>query len=81
MHKKVVILTGAGGALCSILAIVFAKWRFKVTVLDLKKEAIQRVSDDLNTFGGTAIRLVANVLNNASHVVAKKNQNWVLATT
>ena len=75
MDKKVVVLTGAGGVLCSTLAKALAKQGHKIAVLDLKAEAAQKVADDINTAGGTAIGIVANVLEKESLETAKQEIN------
>ena len=75
MSKKVVVLTGAGGVLCSTLAMAMAKEGHKIAVLDVKKEAAQQVADEINTAGGVAIGVVANVLEKESLLAAKKEIN------
>lgn len=75
MDKKVVVLTGAGGVLCSTLAMALAKEGHKIAVLDLKKEAAQKVADDITASGGTAIGVVANVLEKESLETARKQIN------
>ncbi len=72
MSKKVVVVTGAGGVLCSTLAVSLAKEGHKIAVLDLKIEAAQKVAKDINKVGGTAIAVVANVLEKESLEAAKK---------
>lgn len=75
MNKKVVVITGAGGVLCSTLAMALAKEGHKIAVLDLKKEAAEKVADEINTSGGIAIGVVANVLEKESLEEAKKEVN------
>jgi len=75
MNKKVVVVTGAGGVLCSTLAVALAKEGHKIAVLDLKLEAAQKVADEINKAGGTAIGVVANVLEKESLEAAKKEIN------
>lgn len=75
MDKKVIVLTGAGGVLISALAKAFAKEGHKIAVLDLKKEAADKVADEINGEGGTAISLVANVLEKDSLESAKNEVN------
>ncbi|MRX62618.1 SDR family oxidoreductase [Maribacter luteus] len=75
MDKKVIVLTGAGGVLISALAKAFAKEGHKIAVLDLKKEAADKVAEDINSHGGTAISVVANVLEKDSLESAKKEVN------
>lgn len=80
MDKKVVVLTGAGGVLCSTLAIALAKQGYKIAVLDLKKEAADKVAEEINTNGGHAIGVVANVLEKESLLAAKEAINSELGS-
>ena len=75
---KTIVLTGAGGVLCSTLAEALAKEGHQVAVLDLKKEAAMHVADRINASGGTAIGVVANVLEKKSLEIAKKEVNDTL---
>lgn len=75
MSDKVIVLTGAGGVLCSTLAKALAKEGHKIAILDLKKEAAQKVADEINADGGRAIGVVANVLEKDSLERAKKEIN------
>ncbi|WKK65891.1 SDR family oxidoreductase [Lutimonas zeaxanthinifaciens] len=63
---KVIVLTGAGGVLCSTLAIALAKEGHKIAVLDLKIEAANKVAEKINKDGGIAIAVMANVLEQES---------------
>ena len=73
--SKTIVLTGAGGVLCSTLAIALAKEGHSVAVLDLKKEAADKVANEINTSGGKAIGVLANVLEKPSLEAAKKVVN------
>jgi len=75
MNKKIVVITGAGGVLCSTLAKALAKEGHKIAVLDLKKEAAEAVAKEIKRLGGTAIGLMANVLEKESLEMAKKEIN------
>ncbi|MEN8805773.1 MAG: SDR family oxidoreductase [Wenyingzhuangia sp.] len=70
--SKTVVLTGAGGVLCSTLAEALAEKGHKIAVLDLKKEAADKVADTINKNGGNAIGVEANVLEKASLMASKK---------
>ena len=76
--SKVVVLTGAGGVLCSTLAKALAKQGHKIAVLDLKIEAAKAVSNQINEAGGMAIGVMANVLEKASLEAAKEEVNTKL---
>jgi NAD(P)-dependent dehydrogenase (short-subunit alcohol dehydrogenase family) len=73
--SKVVVITGAGGVLCSTLAKALAKKGHKIALLDLKLEAAEEVANDINANGGTAIGIVANVLEKESLETAKNEIN------
>lgn len=72
---KTIVITGAGGVLCSTLAIALAKEGHKIAVLDLKKEAADKVATEINSAGGQAIGVVANVLEKPSLEIAKQEVN------
>jgi len=78
--SKVIVLTGAGGVLCSTLAKALAKEGHKVAVLDLRIDAAYKVADEINNEGGTAIGVAANVLERASLDAAKREVNEKLGT-
>jgi len=73
--SKVVVLTGAGGVLCSTLAHALSKQGHKIAVLDLKKEAADKVANEIKAAGGIAIGIKANVLEKTSLVAAKNEVN------
>ncbi len=75
LKGKVVVITGAGGVLCSTLAEALAKQGHKIAVLDLKKKAAEKVANEIVFNGGTAIGVVANVLEKESLEAAKKEIN------
>ena len=59
---KTAVVTGGGGILCSVMAKALARSGAKVAVLDLKKEAAEKVAAEINAEGGRAIGVAANVL-------------------
>ena len=50
--SKIIVLTGAGGVLCSTLAISLAEKGNKIAVLDLRKDAADKVAKEINNAGG-----------------------------
>jgi NAD(P)-dependent dehydrogenase (short-subunit alcohol dehydrogenase family) len=78
--SKVIVLTGAGGVLCSTLAEALAKQGHKIAVLDLKLEAAQKVANVINANGGKAIGVMANVLEKASLEAARAEVNSKLGS-
>ena len=77
---KTVVITGAGGVLCGTLAKALAKQGHQIALLDLKKEAADRVANEINAAGGTAIGVAANVLEKESLEAAKKEVNEKLGS-
>lgn len=66
LNDKVVVVTGAGGVICSTLAIAAAKCGAKVALLDLNKDAAQKYADEINVEGGVAKAYACNCLDKAS---------------
>ena len=66
LSGKVVVVTGAGGVLCSMFAKALAKTGAKVALLDLNGEAAQKYADEIVADGGIAKGYVCNVLDKAS---------------
>lgn len=75
--KKTIVLTGAGGVLCSTLAEALANEGHNIAVLDLRKEAADAVAQTITNNGGKAIGVAANVLDKVSLEEAKKEVNAV----
>lgn len=66
LDEKVCVVTGGGGVLCSAFAKALAANGAKVAVLDLRAENANKVADEINADGGTAIGVEANVLKKES---------------
>ena len=60
--KKVCVITGAGGVLCSAFAAEMAKRGYAVALLDINEAALTKVEGDITAAGGTAKAYTANVL-------------------
>lgn len=76
-NDKVAVVTGGGGILCGVMAEALASCGAKVAVLDLRLENAEKVAEKINSNGGTAIGVVANVLEreslqNAEKIVSEK---------
>ncbi len=71
--SKVIVITGAGGVLCSGFAEYLAEQGNKVALLDLNEEAAKAVADRINANGGEAKAYKCNVLdkNNIEEVHGK----------
>ena len=59
---KVVVITGAGGLICSAMARAFAQSGAKVAALDLNEEAVKALADELCAEGFICKGYKANVL-------------------
>lgn len=66
LKGKVAVITGGGGVLCSGFAKTLAQQGVKVAVLDLNEAAAQKVANEINADGGTAIAVGCNVLETES---------------
>ena len=66
LSGKTVVVTGAGGVLCSMFAKALAKTGAKVALLDLNGEAAQKYADEIVADGGIAKGYVCNVLDKVS---------------
>lgn len=62
LSEKVVVITGAGGVICSTLAKAVGACGAKVALLDLNKEAAQKYADEIVAEGGIAKAYECNVL-------------------
>lgn len=62
---KVIVITGAGGVLCSGFARYLAQIGAKVALLDLNEEAAQKVADEISANGGVARAYKCNCLDKA----------------
>lgn len=60
--SKVIVITGAGGVLCSSFARFLAKKGNKIALLDLNEDAVKAVAEEINASGGIAKGYKANVL-------------------
>ena len=63
---KVVVITGAGGLICSAMARAFAQSGAKVAALDLNEEAVKALADELTAEGFICKGYKANVLDPAA---------------
>ncbi len=63
---KTAVVTGGGGILCGSMALALAECGAKVAILDLRKEAADKVADQIKAAGFTAMGVACNVLDRAS---------------
>jgi len=71
LKDKVVVVTGAGGILCSKFAKAMAEVGAKVALLDLNEEAAQKFADEIVEAGGIAKAYKCNVLQKESIQAAR----------
>lgn len=73
LSRKVAVVTGAGGVLCSEFSKVLARAGARVALLNRTLEKAQRVADEINAAGGVAIAYGCNVLDKAqTYAVAEQ---------
>lgn len=63
--SKNIVITGAGGVLCSSFAQYLAKLGYNVALLDLNEQAVQAVATEIVANGGVAKAYKCNVLDKA----------------
>jgi NAD(P)-dependent dehydrogenase (short-subunit alcohol dehydrogenase family) len=66
LSGKVAVVTGGGGILCSAMCKALGASGATVAVLDLNREAAQKVADEITSKGGKAVALEADVLSRES---------------
>ena len=74
-ENKVVVITGAGGVICSTLAKALARLGAKVMLLDINLEAAQEVEKEINKEGYISKAFKANVLEKDSLESVKEEIN------
>jgi NADP-dependent 3-hydroxy acid dehydrogenase YdfG len=69
--KKVAVVTGAGGTLCSEMAINLASQGYQVALLGRSIEKLKLVESHIRNAGGVAISISTDVSNEESVTNAK----------
>lgn len=73
LERKVAVVTGAGGHLCSEMARAFAKAGCSVAVLDLRIEKAKAIEDEIRSLGyDKVISLAIDVAKKDDHISALK---------
>lgn len=80
LKDRVAVITGGGGVICSGFAKDLAAQGMKVAILDLNKEAAQKVADEIAANGGTAMAVGCNVLEAQSLAAARDEINALFGT-
>lgn len=71
--NKVIVITGAGGVICSTIAKALYKAKAKLALLDLNEQAVLDVANEIEASGGIAKAYKCDVLNKKSiEAVAEK---------
>ncbi len=77
LQGKTAIITGGGGVLCSEFAKILAAKGVNVALLNRNIEKTIEISDEINSSGGKAIAISADVLDKNSLIKAKEKINIV----
>ncbi|WP_221567037.1 SDR family oxidoreductase [Alkalihalobacillus sp. TS-13] len=72
LQDRVAVVTGGSGVLCSRMALELSRHGVKVVILNRTAEKGQKVVDEIRESGGTAISIVADVLNRISLETARE---------
>ncbi len=80
LKDRVAVITGGGGVICSGFAKDLAAQGMKVAILDLNKEAAQKVADEIAADGGKAMAVGCNVLEAESLAAARDEINASFGT-
>ncbi len=75
LSGEVAVITGAGGVLCSGFAKILASSGAAVAVLDISREAAEKVAKEINDDGGKAIAVAADCLSHDSLMQARETVN------
>ena len=75
LSGKVVVITGAGGVICSQFAKVVARAGAKVALLDRNKERSQAFAEEICSEGGIARSFVCDVLNKQNCIEVAEQVN------
>lgn len=70
-NDKVAVVTGAGGTLCSVMAINLAAQGYKVALLGRNIDKLKAVEDEIKSAGGTAISVSTDVADETAVTSAK----------
>lgn len=70
--NKTAVITGAGGVLCSVIAIDLAKSGYSVALLDLNYDSAKKTEDEIVNLGGKAKAYKADCLNKESLIAVRE---------
>ncbi|TET48869.1 MAG: SDR family oxidoreductase [Anaerolineales bacterium] len=72
LEGKAAVVTGGGGVLCGAVSRALGQLGARVAVLDLNREAAQKVADDITSGGGEAVAVQCDVLDRAAVEAARE---------
>ena len=72
LDGKVAVVTGGGGVLCSTMCTALAQAGVRVAILDISRDAAERVAADIKNLGGEALPIQCDVLDKANLQAAAK---------
>ena len=70
--EKIAVVTGAGGTLCSAMALDLASQGYKVALIGRTLDKLKIVEDEIKVSGGIAMSVTADVANEESVKAAKE---------
>ncbi len=81
LEGKIAIITGGAGVLCGCFSEALAECGVKVAIIDINKDAAEKVVDKINSKQGVAIAVKANVLDmeslqKAERIISKEFGSW-----
>ncbi len=81
LKDKVAVITGGGGILCGCFAEALAKCGAKIAIIDINKEAAEKVVEKIKGNGGEAMAVMADVLDlkslqEAENVISREFGSW-----
>ncbi len=81
LEGKVAIITGGAGVLCGCFSEALAECGVKVAIIDINKDAAEKVVDKINSKQGVAISVKADVLDmeslkKAERIISKEFGSW-----
>lgn len=68
--QKVAVVTGAGGTLCSVMAISLAAQGYKVALLGRSLDKLKKVEEEIEAAGGIAVSVSTDVANQDAVIAA-----------
>lgn len=66
LNKKIIVITGAAGVICSTMAFCLANTGARIVLLDKNVEKAKQIADEIIKNGGSAVAYEADVLNKES---------------